>query len=95
MWALVFLFDREKRRRRSILAALFVGVLTVISHLWLSGPWMQQAGLRIQHPPAARPEPAVTRSPFDLAGAAQDALAELAREARVPTQPRAQLPAPP
>ena len=88
MWALLFLLDRERRRRRSVFVALLVGVLTLASHLWLSGPWMEQAGLRAQHPPAAgaaaQPTP---RVPFDVAGAAQDALAELAREARVPAQP--------
>jgi hypothetical protein len=88
MWALVFLLDHEKRRRRSIVAALLVVVLTVVSHLWLSGPWMQQAGLGIEHRPgAAAPAPASSRSPFDVIGAAQDALAELAPGTRVPARP--------
>lgn len=88
MWALVFLLDHERRRRRSLFLGFLVGVLTVAGHLWLSGSWMQRAGLHAEHPPAAAAAgPAGARSPFDFTGAAQDALAELTREARVPARP--------
>lgn len=47
MWALVFLFDGERRPRRGVLAGLLVVVLVVVSHIWLSGHWMQQVGLTL------------------------------------------------
>jgi hypothetical protein len=54
MWALIFLLDRERRRpRRSLLALLMVSVLWVVSHLWMSGPWMQEVGLGTDARPAA------------------------------------------
>lgn len=88
MWALVFLLDGEKRPRRSVVAGLLVVVLTVASHLWLSGPWMEQAGLGLgRRPAASAPAPGSSRSPFDVVGAAQDALARLASDARVHTGP--------
>jgi hypothetical protein len=53
MWALIFLLDRERRRpRRSLLALLLVSVLWVVSHLWMSGPWMQEVGLGTDARPA-------------------------------------------
>jgi hypothetical protein len=40
------LYDREAGRvRRSTITGLIVVVLLVISHFWLAGPWLQQAGL--------------------------------------------------
>ena len=63
MWSLIFLFDRERRRpRRSVVAGLLVVVLVVVSHLWLSGPWMQQAGLGKD----ARPAISASRDPVDI-----------------------------
>ncbi|HXM57583.1 MAG TPA: hypothetical protein VOB72_19445 [Candidatus Dormibacteraeota bacterium] len=53
MWALIFLMDRERRRpRRSVLALLLVAVLWVVSHLMMSGPWMQEVGLGTNARPA-------------------------------------------
>ena len=45
-WAVAFLiFDREAGRPRlAAVTGLMVVVLTVASHLWLSGPWLRQAG---------------------------------------------------
>ncbi|HSR24452.1 MAG TPA: hypothetical protein VLW53_12935 [Candidatus Eisenbacteria bacterium] len=87
MWVLLFLLDGEKRPRRSVVAGLLAVVLTVARHLWLSGPWMEQAGLGLGQRPASAPAPASTRSPFDVLGAAQDALARLASDTRVHTGP--------
>jgi len=57
------LFDREAGRvRPSTLAGLGVVALAVASHLWLSGPWLTQAGFpaaaRSSTAEAARPTPA-------------------------------------
>jgi hypothetical protein len=59
MWSLIFLFDRERgRKHRRFIGGLLVGVLVVVSHLWLSGPWMRQAGLsRDATPSVAAPNP--------------------------------------
>ena len=45
-WTVVFLlFDREAGRiRPSTATSIAVVALMVASHLWLSGPWLQQAG---------------------------------------------------
>lgn len=80
MWSLVFLLDHEDgRRRRRVILGLVVVALAVVSHLWLSGRWMEQVGLGLgleQRPPAAAP--ASERSPLDVAGSAGDALRDLA-----------------
>jgi len=57
------LFDREAGRVRPFtLTGLAVVVLAVASHLWLSGPWLQQAGFpaaaHSSTAEAARPTPA-------------------------------------
>lgn len=60
-WAVAFLiFDREAGRPRlAAVTGLMVVVLTVASHLWLSGPWLRQAGFpAAAHPPAAASSPA-------------------------------------
>jgi hypothetical protein len=59
------LFDREAGRvRPSALAGLGVVALTIASHLWLSGPWLEQAGFpALAHSAAAasaRSTPAAT-----------------------------------
>jgi hypothetical protein len=58
-WALAFLvFDREAGRvRPGPVAGLAAAVLlTLASHLWLSGAWMRQAGFAtVGHAPAAIP----------------------------------------
>lgn len=65
MWALIFLLDRERRRpRRSVLALLLVAVLWVVSHLWMSGPWMQQVGLGTDARPSTA-APAPSHDPID------------------------------
>ena len=57
------LFDREAGRvRPSTLTGLGVVALAVASHLWLSGPWLEQAGF----PAAAHASPA-TAAPRALA----------------------------
>ena len=62
VYALAFLlFDREAGRvRPSALAGLGVVALAIVSHLWLSGPWMEQAGFpALAHSAAAaQPTPA-------------------------------------
>jgi hypothetical protein len=58
MWALIFLLDRERGHRRHVIGGLLVVVLVLASHLWLSGPWMRQAGLgRDSRPSTAAPGP--------------------------------------
>jgi len=57
------LFDREAGRARpSTLTGVGVVALAVASHLWLSGPWLAQAGFpAVAHSStaeAARPTPA-------------------------------------
>ena len=55
-WAAAFLvFDWEAGPPRpAAITGLTVVVLTVASHIWLSGPWMQQAGFAAAaHAPAA------------------------------------------
>lgn len=38
-------FDREAGRvRPAAVTGLIVVVLAIVSHLWLSGPWLRQAG---------------------------------------------------
>ena len=59
-WAAAFLvFDRESGRPRpAAITGVTVVALTVASHLWLSGPWMRQAGFPdAVHAPAAAPTP--------------------------------------
>lgn len=59
MWAFIFLFDRERGRRRHVIGGLLVLVLAVGSHLWLSGSWMRLAGLGTDaRPSSAAPAPA-------------------------------------
>ncbi len=50
-WTVAFLlFDREAGRvRPAALTGLAAAVLTVASHVWLSGPWLQQAGFTAAH----------------------------------------------
>ena len=60
MWSLIFLLDRERSRgaRRHVIGGLLVVVLVVASHLWLSGPWMRQAGLGLDaRPSSSAPAP--------------------------------------
>ena len=60
VYALAFLlFDREAGRvRPSVLAGLAAVVLAVASHLWLSGPWLEQAGLSAAiHPSTSAASP--------------------------------------
>lgn len=58
MWSLIFLLDRERGgHRRHVIAGLLVVVLVVVSHLWLSGPWMRQVGLGTDARPAVAPGP--------------------------------------
>jgi len=65
VYALAFLlFDREAGRvRPSALAGLGVVALSAISHLWLSGPWLEQAGF----PALAHASPAATVRPTPAA----------------------------
>jgi hypothetical protein len=61
-----FLFDREAGRvRLHALTGLGVVALAVWSHLWLSGPWMLQAGFHAvtssATAAAALPTPAAAR----------------------------------
>ena len=66
-YAVAFLlFDRESGRvRPSALTGLGVVALTIVSHLWLSGPWLEQAGFpAVAHasPAAAAPRPPTAAS---------------------------------
>ena len=63
VYALAFLlFDREAGRvRPSALTGLAAVALAIVSHLWLSGPWLEQAGIPAAthaSPAAAAPRPA-------------------------------------
>jgi hypothetical protein len=61
------LFDREAGRARpSTLTGLGVGALAVLSHLWLSASWLEQAGF----PGAERHSTAAAspRTPTGLCG---------------------------
>jgi drug/metabolite transporter (DMT)-like permease len=71
-------FDRESRRvRPAVVTGLIVFVLAIVSHLWLAGRWMQQAGF----PDVPRSQPTVA-STEPRAGAARqpdEVLADLGR----------------
>lgn len=62
VYVLAFLlFDREAGRvRPSALGGLGVVALAIVSHLWLSGPWLEQAGFPALAHSAAAAGPALT-----------------------------------
>jgi hypothetical protein len=53
-WTLVFFGDREAGRAPvGVITGLVVAVLAVLSHVWLSGNWLQETGLGLRNGPAA------------------------------------------